>query len=185
MRSFLIVNDFVFIPSTISESTPKQSDVESVLHSSLAYFLVYEPSYQALSHSSFPWRPFTEKTSNLREKSQQTGRAYIFYPAGFLFSAFDDEINENYPLDSVPSLLNFTLNSFQFKQYFIDHGNNILRNIAEQYQKQKNHKKLELQFIGIHNRRTDHLKFQQEAGFIPLDVGYFLEAMEMFRCVKK
>ena len=173
------------VSTSCNISDNSKPDVESILHSSPTYFLVYEPSYQALSHSSFPWRPFTEKTSNLREKSQQTGRAYIFYPAGFLFSTFDDEINENYPMDSVPTLLDFTLNSFRFKQNFIDHGNSILRNISERYQKQKKHEKsqqVELQFIGIHNRRTDHLKYQQEAGFIQLDVGYFLEVMEIFRC---
>ena len=35
--------------------------------------------------------------------------------------------------------------------------------------------------MGIHNRRTDHLGFQKEGGYVPIEAGYFIEAMEMFR----
>ena len=36
-------------------------------------------------------------------------------------------------------------------------------------------------FVGIHQRRGDHLLYQEEGGIITLDAGYFLEAMEMYR----
>ena len=49
--------------------------------------------------------------------------------------------------------------------------------------KQKKRKKetQETLFIGIHNRRTDHLSLQREGGWVPLEAGYFLEAMELYR----
>ena len=36
-------------------------------------------------------------------------------------------------------------------------------------------------FVGIHQRRGDHLLYQEEGGIKTLDAGYFLEAMEMYR----
>ena len=50
----------------------------------------------------------------------------------------------------------------------------------------KNNKKLfkrekDITFVGIHNRRTDHLEFQREGGYVPLEAGYFREAMHMYR----
>ena len=42
-------------------------------------------------------------------------------------------------------------------------------------------KKKDIVFVGIHQRRGDHLLYQEEGGIITLDAGYFLEAMEMYR----
>ena len=35
--------------------------------------------------------------------------------------------------------------------------------------------------VGVHNRRTDHLQYQAEGGWITLQPGYFLEALEVYR----
>ena len=36
-------------------------------------------------------------------------------------------------------------------------------------------------YVGVHNRRTDHLQYQAEGGWITLQPGYFLEALEVYR----
>ena len=48
-------------------------------------------------------------------------------------------------------------------------------------QKKKKRETQETLFIGLHNRRTDHLGLQREGGWVPLEAGYFLEAMELYR----
>ena len=73
---------------------------------------------------------------------------------------------------------------FYIQEIFKDRSQAILKIIRREFK--INHKKLfkkehNITFVGIHNRRSDHLEFQKEGGFVPLEVGYFLEAMEMFR----
>ena len=38
-----------------------------------------------------------------------------------------------------------------------------------------------LVYVGVHNRRTDHLQYQAEGGWVSLQPGYFLEALEVYR----
>ena len=51
-------------------------------------------------------------------ESEKRGKAYIFYPSGFLYSGLESVINASSPMDDVPGLIDFTLQSFTFKQFF-------------------------------------------------------------------
>ena len=44
----------------------------------------------------------------------------------------------------------------------------------EQLKKKYRNRKKEFVFVGIHSRRTDHLKYQKENGLIPLKASYYL-----------
>ena len=76
------------------------------------------------------------------------------------------------------------MNSFTFRQEILTVSQDNLEFMAEHYRennRKKFRKKKDITFVGIHNRRGDHLDYQREGGFIPLDPGYFLNAMELFR----
>ena len=112
---------------------------------------------------------------------EQRGRAYIFYPAGFLFSTFDDLLHENHAIDNIPGMTEFILKSFQFKPFLFEKSQNTLHQIKKEMKQTRKKETKETLFIGIHNRRTDHLSLQREGGWVPLEAGYFLEAMETYR----
>ena len=158
-----------------NEHSKKSSNIVSVFHSNEMYKLEYEPSNTSLQQSSFPWTIFTRSSSDLLKPDEQHGKAYIFYPAGFLFSTFDDMFDEDTPLDTVPGLIDFTLKSFQFKKVFRDKCQDHLHLIKDKFKKRYKKKRKDVLFVGIHNRRTDHLHLQKEGGWIPLEAGYFIE----------
>ena len=59
-----------------------------------------------------------------------------------------------------------------------------MKKIAADFKKnhpKKFKKRKDITFVGVHHRRGDHLFFQQEGDIPTLDVGYFLESMEMYR----
>ena len=59
-----------------------------------------------------------------------------------------------------------------------------MKKIAIDFQKnntKKFKKRKDITFVGVHHRRGDHLLFQQEGDIATIDVGYFLESMEIFR----
>ena len=67
---------------------------------------------------------------------------------------------------------------------FRDYSMNRLHEVAldfKQSNPKKFKKKQDITFVGIHHRRGDHLKFQIESGFKPLEAAYFFEAMELYR----
>ena len=40
----------------------------------------------------------------------------------------------------------------------------------------------EMTYVGIHNRRTDHLEFiKKTADMVPIEIDYFYDAMDYFR----
>jgi len=45
----------------------------------------------------------------------------------------------------------------------------------------KKHKKKEAILVGIHVRRTDYDSMEKHLGWTPIKVGYFLQAMEIYR----
>ena len=158
-----------------NEQRKRSSNVVSVFHSNEMFKLEYEPSNTSLQYSSFPWTSFSRSSSDLLQPNEQYGKAYIFYPAGFLFSTFDDMFDEDTPLDTVPGLIDFTLKSFQFKKIFREKCQDHLHLIKDKFKKRYRNKKKDVLFVGIHNRRTDHLYLQKEGGWIPLEAGYFIE----------
>ena len=85
--------------------------------------------------------------------------------------------DSNDHFSSVSGILDFAVDSFTFRKEILAVSQENLEFIAEHYRKQnikKFRKKKDITFVGIHNRRGDHLEFQREGGFIPLDSGYFL-----------
>ena len=74
-------------------------------------------------------------------------------------------------------LVDFAVDSFTFRPEILAVSIENLEFIAEHYRrenKKKFRKRSGITFVGIHNRRGDHLEYQKEGGFIPLDPGYFL-----------
>ena len=110
--------------------------------------------------------------------------------------SYDDTFGEdiNYSMDDVPGrkqdltkvyltqlssagVVDFAVDSFQFRKEILDASKENLEFIAEHFRKanpKKFRKKTDITFVGIHNRRGDHLDYQKEGGFVMLDPGYFL-----------
>ena len=81
-------------------------------------------------------------------------------------------------------VVDFAVDSFQFRNEILYASEENLQFIAEHFKKEnpkKFRKKTDITFVGIHNRRGDHLDYQKEGGYVTLDPGYFLNAMESFR----
>ena len=158
----------------------------SVLHSSEIYAIKNEIDENLTEYSSFPWEEFTGDMREFEGEEKKKGKAYLLFPMGMTMETFDETFGEDleYQMDDIPGIIDFTLRSFTFKKVFRDRSEEILRNIGEHFRqenKKKFKKKQDITYVGIHNRRGDHLDFQKEAGYIPLEPGYFIEAMEMFR----
>ena len=74
-------------------------------------------------------------------------------------------------------IIDFAVDSFQFRQEFLEASKENLQAIAENFRQEnpkKFRKKKDITFVGIHNRRGDHLDYQKEGGHVMLDPGYFL-----------
>ena len=133
------------------------------------------------SLSSFPWSDFSRPASELLTLKEKRGKAYIFYPAGYLYSALASEINATNPMDHIPGLLDFTLKSFTFKQFYKEQAMAKLRRFSSKMIKKTGVYPKDIVYVGVHNRRTDHLQYQREGGWLSLEPGYFLEALELYR----
>ena len=100
--------------------------------------------------------------------------------------AFDETFGEDleYHMDDIPGILDFTVNAFKFKKVFRETSDDTLTTIGNHFRqanKKKFKKRKDITYVGIHNRRGDHLYFQKESGLKTLEPGYFIEAMEMYR----
>lgn len=162
----------------------KSAGLVNVLHSNKLYNLEVGMDDQTVQLSSFPWQEYSREAEDLLKQEERKGKAYIFYPSGLMYTAFDKTIKEDFPIDEVPGMVDFTVQAFTFREYFKKNSQAILEQVGKDFK--KNNKKLfkkekNITFVGIHNRRTDHLDYQKEGGFVPLEAGYFIEAMEMFR----
>jgi hypothetical protein len=52
------------------------------------------------------------------------------------------------------------------------------------FQGKKNDKKdsdTDFVYVGIHARGTDHVKYEQQFGYVPLKTSYYLDAMHLYR----
>ena len=151
-----------------------------------------------------PWTIFSEPVSEL--EASRVGRALLLYPAGYSHTKWWDRFHHDNPFDSFPNLVNFTIHSFKIKEVFNDKAQEVLKNIGQEFLS-KRHKKSkkgkkenlkekrgkektktsgkkemrtsELVYVGIHNRRTDHLQYQQEVGFTSLEPSYFLQGSNL------
>ena len=111
------------------------------------------------------------------------------FPNGLLMAAFDETFGEdyNYHMDDVPGFLDnvlrwdilasdwsrqitwseyfFFLRSFTIRREFSDPARNALLNIASAYRANnpnKFKKKQDITFVGIHQRRGDHITLREE-----------------------
>ena len=72
-------------------------------------------------HSSFPWQVYSDDIQYLEKMESKFGKAFIFFPNGFLMSAFDEtyggeNFDTNDSLDNIPGLLELTRNTFTFRK---------------------------------------------------------------------
>ncbi|XP_023345764.1 uncharacterized protein LOC111714792 [Eurytemora carolleeae] len=154
-------------------------------------------------YTPHPWEIFSGEMTSL-SSLLQPGRALILFPVGYSHAKWYDRFHHDNPWDTYPGLLDFALKSFKFKKFYREQAEASLLEIKKDFlskrkeqdrakNKKKKKKKIlegekeksknedEVVFVGIHNRRTDHLKFQKDVGFIPVKTSYFLESMELFR----
>ena len=101
-------------------------------------------------------------------------------------SAFDETFGEdyNYHMDDVPGLLDSVMNAFTFRRDISAPARSVLMRIAHDFRKEnpkKFKKKKDITFVGIHQRRGDHVSYRDEANIRELGASYFLESMEMYR----
>ena len=164
----------------------KLTEKTSVLNSDKVHYMKLETSSNLTQHSSFPWEVYFDNMQHLEDKKMKKGKSLLMFPNGFQMSAFDETFGEdyNYHLDDVPGLLDTVIHSFTFRKKFSNPGKNVLTDIAHDYRMNNPKKfknKKDITFVGIHQRRGDHLSFQEEGKIGHLSAGYFLEAMEIFR----
>ena len=123
--------------------------------------------------------------SDLAAAEERQGKAYLFYPIGMTMRAVDNVFGEDidFTMDDVPGLINFTLNAFTFRydvfsffysfssytfhhrQQYQEEAHSILASFASTFRSRnpgKFKKKKEVIFVGLHNRRGDHIDFQKE-----------------------
>ena len=83
-------------------------------------------------------------------------------------------------MDQIPGLIDFALKSFTFKPFYTDQAAATIRRISAKMRGSSGPPG-DLLYVGVHNRRTDHLQYQREGGWVPLQPGYFLEALDLYR----
>ena len=164
----------------------KSETMMSVLHSPVVYGMRNDIDENIMEYSSFPWEEFTGDIKKLEGEDQRRGKAFLFFPTGITMEAFDETFGEDleYHMDDIPGILDFTVDAFKFKKVFRETSDDTLTTIGEHFReanKKKFKKRTDITYVGIHNRRGDHLDFQKESGLKTLKPGYFIEAMDMYR----
>ena len=82
--------------------------------------------------------------------------------------------------DFLSRMENFTRTNFRFHAHIRDAADATLRDVASRVK--KSDPRSDVTFVGIHNRRTDHLQFVQRIAKVkPVGKSYFKDAMEYFR----
>ena len=164
----------------------KPIEKSSITHSNRYYYVKLEIGSNLTEHSSFPWEIYFDDMHHLEETKLKKGKSFLMFPNGLLMAAFDETFGENYNyhMDDVPGFLENVLRSFTFRREFSEPARYALLNIASLYRRnnpKKFRKKKDITFIGIHQRRGDHIALRDEHNIDELAPSYFLESMEMFR----
>ena len=74
-------------------------------------------------------------------------------------------------------------NTLKFKPEYADAAQEVLDEVAARLGKRKR-KDGDVTFVGIHNRRTDHIKWTKDNhNRKPLKPQFFYDAMDEFRCI--
>ena len=78
----------------------------------------------------------------------------------------------------VPNLAETLESRLKFKDILIEHAQEKLHEVKKSFKSQKK----ETIFVGIHSRRTDHVRFSiQKLDLKPISPSYYLDAMDIFR----
>ena len=154
----------------------KSETMMSVLHSPVVYGMRNDIDENMMEYSSFPWEEFTGDIKKLEGEDQRRGKAFLFFPMGITMEAFDETFGEDleYHMDDIPGILDFTVNAFKFKKVFRETSDDTLTTIGNHLReanKKKFKKRTDITYVGIHNRRGDHLDFQKESGLKTLEPG--------------
>lgn len=146
--------------------------------------IIRKPSFSKelkLDYSKFPpdcrlkWE-YVQDVMNLLDKDE-----WKFNRAVFTSSVAQDNARL---LKSVDNLADLLLNELVIKTEFLNAAQKKLHeilNIHNANHKVKESKTLDYIFVGIHIRRGDHIKFEQDTGLTPLKSYYFIDAMDLFR----
>lgn len=162
------------------------TDKTSILNSDKLLYMKLDLSSNQTQYSSFPWEIYFDNMHHLEETKMLKGKALLMFPNGLLMSAFDETFGEDYSyhMDDVPGLLDNVINAFTFREQFSNPARAVLKTIAHHYRQnnpKKFRKKKDITFVGIHQRRGDHVSFRDEGNIDELGASYFLESMEIFR----
>ena len=126
---------------------------------------------------------FTGHFSNLNKSEVGEGKSLIFhpYPLAFNIGTFDRQ-NKDTIVKDVDIPVKLVRQHFQFKDHFIRWSFDVLGRIEQDFRRRKKLKKKQVvTFIGIHNRRGDHIVDQVKEGVGELMPGYFLGGMDFYR----
>jgi len=154
----------------------KEDNLISVLHSNEANRVKVKIDDSFLSLTSFPWEEFPTDLGQL----EKIGKAYFVYPQGINMQSLDILFRE----ELLEIAVKFTIKTFKFKKDLIETSNDNLRTIGQHFRENnliKFKKRKDITYVGVHHRRGDHVALQKEARVVPLEAGYFLEAMDMYR----
>eukprot|EP00090_Calanus_glacialis_P002682 TRINITY_DN12009_c0_g1_i1.p1 TRINITY_DN12009_c0_g1~~TRINITY_DN12009_c0_g1_i1.p1 ORF type:complete len:262 (+),score=54.03 TRINITY_DN12009_c0_g1_i1:50-787(+) len=126
---------------------------------------------------------FTGHLGSLNKSELRKGKALIFhpYPLGYNIGNFDLK-NKDAIIKDVNIPISLVREHFQFENYFTNWSVDVLARIEKDFRRRKRLKKKKLiTFVGIHNRRGDHIKDQVKKGVGELLPGYFLGGMDFYR----
>ncbi len=72
--------------------------------------------------------------------------------------------------------------TLRFRPEISDRVRGIYEKVAKKFARRRHIKESEITFIGVHNRRTDHIEYtKQHHKQEPLEPEFFYDAMEEFR----
>ena len=126
---------------------------------------------------------FTGHFSSLDKTENKRGKLIIFhpYPLGYSIGNFPVK-NRDQIIKDVNIPITFVRENFQFHDHFMSWSLEVLKKTEKDFRRRKKmKKKASVTFIGIHNRRGDHLADQVKEGVGELLPGYFLGGMDFFR----
>ena len=102
----------------LTEEKKKDTDRTSILNSINNYFMKYDINDTLLSYTSFPWDIYFDDMHHLERKEVKFGKSWMFFPQGFMMSAFDGtfgEDHDHYP-DDVPGMIDHVVKIFTFRE---------------------------------------------------------------------
>ena len=145
------------IPPEIGLKYPKPDAVAWV---DSEEFIANEPKNFKVENCPYTWNIFREYPDELGNRA--INNAYIINPSG--------RLREDGKFFNTPELAKELRKVLQLKDAFVSNAESKLQKVKKKFKNQEK----EFVFVGIHSRRTDHLKFQLKHQKIPLTPSYYL-----------